>query len=128
MHSVNLDEDNIERYMDYVTPDIGENIGRTFFRGLIIEGDDGPLAGMVWEVRNMMQNVDNESFISWLKVDDEEAGAQLFEEYKKSATEDEVVKTSFALPARSTEKERKALNNADFTVLFMEGDLIKARA
>lgn len=127
MNVVILEEDNIEQYSDYVTPDIAENIGRTFYRGLVITNEDTPVAGMVWEVKNMMQDVDNENNISFLKVDDEEAGNLLLEEYKQFAVDDEVVKSNFVLPARSTSREKELLKSAGFTVLFMEGDLIKTR-
>ncbi len=127
MDIVILDEDNVEVYMDYITRDVAENIGRPFYRGLVVTEDDTPVAGMIWEVRNMMQEADNESKITWLKIDDEQAGESMFEEYKKSAAEDEVVKSSFVLPAKSTSKEKEVLKNAGFSVLFMEGDLIRTR-
>ena len=127
MYIVNLDEDNIEVYTDYFTPDIAENIGRTFYRGLIVDSEEGPLAGMIWEVRNMMKEEDNESNICFLKVDDDVAGELLFDEYKSLVEEDEVTKSNFSLPAKSTERETKALEDAGFTVKFMEGDLIKCR-
>lgn len=127
MHIVNLDEDNIEMYVDFLTPDVAENIGRTFYKGLVVEKEGELIAGMVWNVRNMMNDADNESHISFLKINDEEAGNLLFEEYKDLAREDDVVKTTFSLPAKSTTSEQQALANAGFSVKFMEGDLIKAR-
>ena len=105
MHIVNLDEDNIEMYVDFLTLDVAENIGRTFYKGLVVETEGEPLAGMVWNVRNMMNDEDNESHISFLKINDEEAGNLLFEEYKDLAREDDVVKTTFSLPAKSTTSE-----------------------
>ena len=127
MHIVNLDEDNIEMYVDYLSQDIAENIGRTFYKGIVVETDGNPIAGMVWDVRNMMREADNESHISFLKIDEEAAGELLFEEYQTQVREDDVVKTTFSLPARSTTREQQALKNAGFSVNFMEGDLIKAR-
>ena len=127
MYSINLDEDNIEMYMDYMTSDIGENIGRTFYKGIIIAEDDDPLAGMVWENRNMMLGADNESHIIWFRADNEEAADLLFQEYKESVVEDEIKKTSFALPAVASSNEKEILKKNGFTVKFMEGDLIKAR-
>ena len=100
MDIVNLDEENIEMYTDYLTPDVAENVGRTFYRGLIVEDNDSPVAGMVWDVKNMMRDDDVEIHISFLRIDDEEATEPLFEEYKTSVMEDGVVRSCFSLPAR----------------------------
>lgn len=127
MYIQTLDEDNIENYTDYVTLDVAENIGRTFYRGILAIDGESPVAGMVWEVRHMMQNEDNESNIVWLRIDASEAEDPLFENYKTSIREDEVVKSTFSLPAKSSAKEKEALSSAGFSVKFMEGDLIKAR-
>ena len=127
MYIVNVDEDNIEAYTDYFTPDIAENLWRTFYRGLIVDSENGPLAGMIWEIRNMMKKDDNESNICFLRIDDDAARGLLFDKYKSLVEEDEVKKSNFSLPAKSTEREIKALEDAGFTVKFMEGDLIKCR-
>ena len=127
MYIVSLDEENIEVYEDYITPDVAENIGRTFYRGLIVDSEYGPLAGMVWEVKNMMGDDDNESNICFLRIDDDDARELLLDEYKILIEEDEVTRSNFSLPARSTQREIQALENAGFTVKFMEGDLIKCR-
>ena len=63
MDIVNLDEENIEMYTDYLTPDVAENVGRTFYRGLIVEDNDSPVAGMVWDVKNMMRDDDVVAFL-----------------------------------------------------------------
>ena len=127
MYSIYLDEDNIEMYMEYIGEDVAENIGRTFFRGMIIADGETPLAGIVWENRNMTQDAYNEAHIIWLRIEDDEAGDMLFSEYNESISEDEIVKSEYSLPAMSTSREKEALRKAGFTALFTEGDLIKAR-
>lgn len=127
MYIIKLDEDNIDDYVDYVTEDVAENIGRMFYRGILAAEDNTLLAGMVWEERNLMLDAENESFITWLRIDRDDAGEALFEEYRSVISADEIVKSSFSLPAKTASKEIKALENAGFTVKFMEGDLIKAR-
>lgn len=127
MDIVNLDEENIEMYTDYLTPDVAENVGRTFYRGLIVEDNDSPVAGMVWDVKNMMRDDDVENHISFLRIDDEEATEPLFEEYKTSVMEDGVVRSCFSLPAKASAREIKTLEREGFSVRFMEGDLIKCR-
>ena len=127
MEIVKLDEDNIEDYVNYVTEDVAENIGRMFYRGILAINDGTPVAGMVWEVRNLMLDSDNESSIIWLRIDSDDAADALFEEYSSMIRDDDVVQSNFSLPARTAAAETKALERAGFTVKFMEGDLIKAR-
>lgn len=121
-----LEEDNIEEYADYLPSDVAENIGRMFYRGIVVTDEDTPVAGMVWEVRNMMKDDDNISNILWLKIDSDEAEGILFDEYKNSITQDSVVESAFNLPAKTAVREKEALKNAGFDVKLMEGDVIKA--
>jgi hypothetical protein len=127
MQIVNLDEENIEEYSSYITPDDAENIGRTYFRGILVIDEETPVAGMIWEIRNMMKEAENEAHIIWLRVDHEDAADLLFEKYKEYIANDDVVSSDFCLPARTDSRETKILEDNGFEVNFMEGDLIKAR-
>lgn len=127
MNIIELSEDNIEVYTEYISEDIAENIERTFFHGFIVENDDEPVAGIIWEIRNAINDEDNFSNIVWLKIDDENAAEELFDQYKECLAEDDVVNSTYCLPAISSDKEKNALKNAGFTVNFTEGDTIKAR-
>ena len=125
MTLVYLDEDNVDAYTDYLTPDIAENIGRIFYRGLIAEKDGQPVGGMVWEVKNMTRDIPNENFISFLRIEEKEAGELIFNEYKTMLGDDEAVRSSFSIPALSADKEPEALKEAGFSVNLSEGDLIR---
>lgn len=127
MGIVILDEDNIDMYTEYVTADVAENIGRTFHRGLLVTDEGTPVAGMVWVVRNVMQDADNESNIIWLRIDNRDYADELFAGYKSGISEDSVVKSNFSLPARMDSLEKDALADVGFSVKLMEGDIIKAR-
>lgn len=126
MNVVMLDEDNIEMYTEYLTPDVAENIGRTFYRGIVITDGDAPAAGMVWEIRNMMKDDDTVSNILYLKIEQDLAEGILFDEYRNSIVRDGVVRSFFSLPAKTSGREKEALTSAGFDVKFMEGDIIKA--
>ena len=126
MNVVMLDEDNIEMYTEYLTPDIAENIGRTFYRGIVITDGDAPAAGMVWEIRNMMKDDDTVSNILYLKIEQDLVEGILFDEYRNSIVRDGVVRSFFSLPAKTSGREKEALTSAGFDVKFMEGDIIKA--
>lgn len=127
MDVINLDMDNVQEYEVFLTEDIAENIGRSFYHGLVVTENNTTVAGIVWEIQNIMTDKNNESRIVFLKIDDERAAEVLFENYKAGIMQDDVVTSNFSLSAKSSEKERAALKNAGFTVKLMEGDLIKAR-
>ncbi len=127
MDIVNLDEYNIDEYNGYITPDVAENIGRTFFRGILALDEGKPVAGMIWEIRNMMGDAENISRIIWLKADSEDAAEDLFERYRESVITDDVVRSDFSLPAKTDSRETEILKKEGFDVKFMEGDLIKVR-
>ena len=127
MHIVDLNEENIDEYIDYIAPDAAENIGRFFFRGILCFDEDDLSGGMIWEVRNTMREEKNESNIVWLRIDSDEAGEFLFDNYSDLISRDDVEVSTISLPARGASKEKESLENAGFKVVFMEGDLIKTQ-
>lgn len=128
MGVVELTEENIEQFADYLTEDIAENIGRTFYSGLIISDDQNvSKAGIVWEYKNMLNDSDKESKIVWLKADDEQSFMDLFEAYGKAIKLEGIVKSSFVLPAKTSKDLKMMLKDKGFTVELMEGDKITAR-
>ena len=127
MHIVDLNEESIDEYIDYIDPDVAENIGRFFFRGILCFDEDDLSGGMIWEVRNTMREEKNESNIVWLRIDSDEAGEFLFDNYSDLISLDDVEASTISLPARGASKEKESLENAGFKVVFMEGDLIKTQ-
>ena len=127
MEVIVLTEENVSRYEDYISQDVAENIGRTYHRGLIVTNDDVPVAGMVWELKNVLKEKDVESRIIWMTIEDESAGDVLFGKYDELIKEASVIKSYFSLPARTGKEEKKLLKEKGFTVALMEGDQITAR-
>lgn len=126
MNTIILDSENISAYDGYIPEDIAENIGRTYYRGIVIEQGAEPVAGMIWDIRNA-ESEDAEDHICWLHTRDEEAGSRLFDAYKDSILSDGISRTSFSLPAKTSKVEKSVLKNAGFSVSLMEGDQIVAR-
>lgn len=128
MNIIELTEDNVEEYMEYLTEDIAENIGRTFFNGLVaVDDSEMPKAGIVWEFKNMLSDTDKESKIIWLQADDEESFNELFDKYDRNIKMEGVVKSTFSLPAKTSQNLKLMLKARGFSVNLMEGDKITAK-
>lgn len=126
MNTIILDSDNITEYEMYIPEDIAENIGRTYYRGIVIEQENTPVAGMIWEIKNA-EKENAENHVCWLQTTDEEAGRELFDAYKDNIIPDGISKTSFSLPAKTSKIEKTVLKEAGFSVALTEGDQIVAR-
>ncbi len=122
-----LNLDNVSKFTDYLTADVAENIGRTFYHGLVVTDDDTPVAGMVWEVKNTMKGGDVESFISWMEIKNDESAELLFNKYEEMIRPANVVKSSFSLSAKTGKEEKYILKERGFSVKLMEGDEITVR-
>ncbi len=127
MNILALDEYNIDRYGEFVPEDIAQNLERYFFHGLIAVTDEGPVGGMMWKVTELAEHKDmeKESSIIWLRIDDPNAAKPLFEFYKLSIDCEEVVRSSYTLPARNFEAGKEALLAAGFTLELAEGNLLR---
>ena len=127
METIVLTEENVFDYEEYLTPDVAENIGRQYYRGIVVTDADDPVAGIVWKFRNNMKEGERESHIEWLQASGEEAGEVLFGKYNEMIAEENVFKSTFCLPAREG-KEKKALLTANgFSVKLTEGDVVLAK-
>lgn len=127
MEVIVLTEENVLKYEEYLSQDVAEDIGRTYHRGLVVMNNDTPVAGMVWELRNVLKEKDVESHITWMSIENESATDLMFGKYGEMIKEASVTKSSFALPARTGKELKKILKERGFTVALMEGDQITAR-
>ena len=127
MDIVLLTEDNIFDYEGFLTEDVAENIGRTYYRGLVCIDGEEPVSGMVWEYKNVIKEENIESNIIWFTAGSKEASDLMFEEYKSQIKEMNVVKSTFTLPAKTGKTEKQILKEAGFSVALSEGDEITAR-
>jgi hypothetical protein len=130
METVRLSEENLPDYAEFIPEDIAEHISRIHYRGLIVAEDGRLLAGLIWTLKNIRENTDAgvESQIVWFDVaeDSEEAVTMLFSGYDEMIAYDDVVRSSFILPARTSKTEKSILKEQGFTAKLMEGDEITA--
>ena len=124
MKTVRLYEDNVEEYSSFIPADVAENIGRTYFNGLIVVNVDTPVAGMVWEHKNVSAPDGGTSSIIWLKADSDNAFEQLFEDYDEIIEELGVARSIISLPAKTGKFEKNALKSRGFDIKLSEGDTI----
>ncbi len=125
MYTAVLDENNIDDYAAYIGEDAADDIGRTFFRGLILleEGRNAPLGWMIWELLNLEAKQHVESYIRWFEVEDQDEAEVLFLRYNEMTAEDGVEKSHVCIPAtRESAKTRQILAGQGFDMLLMEGD------
>ena len=127
MEIVDLSEENVSDYTDYLTPDMAENIGRIFYRGLLVVDDEEVRAGLVWEYKNMLNGKNKESRIRFFKAEDEEVGSLILSSYEERLRDAEIAKDTFSLPAKTSKPEKQMLKEAGFSVGLFEGDEIVAR-
>lgn len=125
MYTSVLDENNIEDYAAYIGEDTAEDIGRTFFRGLILleEGQKEPLGSIIWEFRNLEAKQHVESYIRWFEAENQEEAEVLFLRYNEMIAENGVEKSHVCIPAtRESAKTRQILAGQGFGMQLMEGD------
>ena len=124
MNIIELTKENISQYKGYVSADIAENIGRVYYNGMIVEENDAPVAGMIWEHRGALPDTKAENQIVWLTGGNSDASRFLFERYNEIARANEVYRTTFVLPAKDSKDEKTVLKEMGFKVRLTEGDLV----
>ena len=128
MNIIELTEDNVEEYMEYLSEDVAENIGRTFYSGLVATDDlESPVGGIIWRYKNMLSDSDKESHIEWLQAEDQESFDGLFDKYDREVKQEGIVRSFFCLPAKTSQDLKKMLKERGFTVKLMDGDIITAK-
>ena len=124
MKIIDITEDNLEIYTDYLGEDMAENLNRMFYRGVVAVDDDStyPKGALVFRFVNLEEKAENEAVIEWLKVDDVDAGDALMEAYQNKIREKEVVRSSFVLPIAQGKLLKNFMKANGFTVRLYEGD------
>lgn len=126
MKIAELTTDNIIHFLPFIPEDSADHIGRIFHHGMIAVEGDTPLAGMIWELKNMLEDGPKESRILWLWVKDEAAAAELFEKYTENIALDDVERSFYTIPAVPESREKEFLEAQGFTSELAEGDEISA--
>ena len=127
MEIIRLTEDNVWNYEEYLTEDVADNLGRTYYSGMVVTEEDEPVAGMVWEQKISSEDSEGENHIEWFQCKDEKAADVLFGEYDSIVSSGGITKTTFTLAAKPEKEEKEILKNAGFSVKLMEGDIIIAK-
>ena len=114
-------KDNAYEYYDFMDPDVAENLGRRFFRGLAAHDpeDDHILSLLIWELKAVEDLRDTESEIKWIYSDDASSIPSVLDEYHKEAESEEVEKTVFEFPSLD-EDIISTLSDCDFTIAKTE--------
>jgi hypothetical protein len=100
-----ITKNNIRDFSDFFDPEEAENIGRDFYRSVAVLEDGACRAAVIWELKHSEDDeADTLSRLAWLSAPDEEAGAQLLDEYGEQIAEEEVHLSSFEFPAGIEEK------------------------
>ena len=128
METVYLSIENLYLYEDYINPDVAENIGREFFRGLVVCKGDVPCAAIVWEFLHLYdEHHPTVSRISWMKISDREAGEMLMDLYTEVMDENDVERSIFEFEAETVRDETEILKQNGFKVLEGEGSRIELK-
>ena len=96
MNIIEVTKSNASEFEDMIGVDLVTDLSRSFFRGLAAVDEDGTCHGaLVYELLGVDSDDDTKSRIRLLVGDDEDIKAQLQDEYRKAASEDDVAKSFF---------------------------------
>jgi hypothetical protein len=121
---IDINEDNLELYSAYLGEDLAENIGRSYYRGLVAVGDDGPQSGMVWLLKHLDQEADTESNIIWVRSEDNGAFDEMMEAYSERARSEDVVRSHVFIPVKGGKEKKTMLIKKGFDMRLSESDVV----
>lgn len=106
--------------------DVADNFGRSVYRGFLysLPNEEEPKAGMVFRLKKTGMRGETESAIEWFRVDDRSAGEELLVVYAEMCWDENIAKTTFAIPVKDKQTEKELLKDTGFSVLLTEGDNI----
>ncbi len=123
MNIIALNEDNADKYEDFLTADVTENISRNNFYGFVLE-QNAPQGAIVYELLGEEGKEPTQAAIRYFKLRSEAAAGPLFDAYTDAIKKEEIKVSSFVIPVKDSAAEKTALKNAGFTVKLTEGDHI----
>ncbi|MBO6149090.1 MAG: hypothetical protein J6O55_07110 [Lachnospiraceae bacterium] len=88
MELIELDQDNLEYYEDYMEPDAAENIGRECCTGLVLmDGYEGEtVAALLWEKKTLGADEESYAELSFFRSEDRENGQEILNAYSDKAS------------------------------------------
>ncbi len=115
MEIIELNAENISDYADIIDQDVAESIGREFYHGIVAE-EEGSLSGaLVWEYKNLEDDVDTEAEIVFIDDENGETIKELLSEFDDQASDEDVVFSFFEVGTLSDES-RKQFSEDGFAV------------
>ena len=120
---VRICEDNLESFESILPIDALYNLPRPYFRGLAT-GSDEDSSYIVYEYKDLDNEIDNKSQIIWMNIRDEDAGASLISEYTHEIGDHDITETY--LETAPDDIKKKVLSDADFKISERESDYVSA--
>ncbi|MBR4515713.1 MAG: hypothetical protein IKO61_12610 [Lachnospiraceae bacterium] len=98
MEIVEINEENLDEFVDYIDEDVAESIGRKYYRGMgIIDDSEDILGSLIWEYKNSNDDDDTLAELVWLSLEQGAESDELFEAFKEDAEFENVKKSFFEL-------------------------------
>ncbi len=126
MAVVELAEDNLEQYADFVGMEDIENIGREYYRGVVITDDkDDPLSAGIWELIHAdKEEMDTQARIVCLKAKNDAEADKLLETCTLMFVNEDVKHSFFEMPVGKKGIKREILKNAGYEIKEAESSEI----
>lgn len=123
---VDVNEDNLDIYRGYLGEDLAENIGRSYYRAIVMIGESQatPVSGMVWTLKNVERDADNESNIIWIRCDDKGSFSDMIDAYAQRVKEEGVVRSHAFIPVKDGKEMKAMLMEKGFNMRLSESDVI----
>ncbi len=101
MEMIKIDRTNVDEKGSIIPPDVAENIGRLWFRGLVAQDSstDKSAGGIVWEYKNAEEfEEDTEAEIVWAAGESRKVLEELLASYSSQLQDAAAVASTFELP------------------------------
>jgi len=124
MEIININKVNLNEEGKLIPPDVAENIGRLWFRGLVAQDSstDKSAGGIVWEYKNAEDDeTDTEAEIIWAAGESKEVLNVLLEAYRDEVQAESAVRSTFELPlAQNTTLIEEVFSGDGFEIATAE--------
>lgn len=128
MRIIDIKEENVSLFLNYLGKDRAENMHRSFYRCIVVENDrEEPIAGMMWEMTGLDEESPVESHIFWISIEDEEAGEELLKSYRRKVSAEGAVLSKASVYIKRNSLENRLLKKHGFPLKLTEGDHITLR-
>ena len=125
MEIIELNMDNVSEYNSALDPDVSESIGRDFYRGIVaLNQGNNPVGAMIWEYKNMEEDVDTDAEIYLLNAKEEAPAKQMLDEYDEQTSACEVRRSYFEVSSLP-EEVKQVFIDAGFEISDRESDDLK---